>query len=36
LTALIWKGKRSWLMWLMLLPGLFAIIFALGEILIPH
>ncbi|RPJ24001.1 MAG: hypothetical protein EHM33_19260 [Chloroflexi bacterium] len=36
LTALIWKGERSWLMWLMLLPGLFAIIFALAEILIPH
>ena len=36
LTALIWKGERSWLVWLMLLPGLFAILFALGEILVPH
>ena len=36
LGALIWKGERSWLLWLMLLPGLFAILFALGEILVPH
>ena len=36
LIALIWKGERSWLVWLMLLPGLFAILFALGEILVPH
>ncbi len=36
LFALIWKHEHSWLLWLMLLPGLFAIIFALGEILFPH
>ncbi len=36
LISLLWKGERSWLVWLMLLPGLFAIIFALGEILFPH
>lgn len=36
LGALIWKGERSWLVWLMLLPGLFAILFALGEIFFPH
>jgi hypothetical protein len=36
LTALVWKGERSWRIWLMLLPGLFAILFALGEILAPH
>ncbi len=36
LFALIWKHEHSWLLWLMLLPGLFAIIFALGEILSPH
>jgi hypothetical protein len=36
LVALIWKRERSWLLWLMLLPGLFAIVFALGEILVPH
>jgi len=36
LAAIIWKQERSWLAWLMLLPGLFAILFALGEILFPH
>lgn len=36
LTSIIWRGERSWLVWLMLLPGLFAILFALGEILYPH
>ena len=36
LSALIWKRERSWLIWLMLLPGLFAILFALGEVLVPH
>jgi hypothetical protein len=36
LFALIWKRERSWLVWLMLLPGLFAIAFSLGEILVPH
>lgn len=36
LSALIWKKERSWLVWLMLIPGLFAILFSLGEILVPH
>ena len=36
LLAIIWKGERSWLLWLMLLPGVFAILFTLGEILYPH
>jgi len=36
LIALFWKREHSWLIWLMLLPGLFAILFALGEILVPH
>jgi hypothetical protein len=36
LVAIIWKRERSWLVWLMLLPGLFAIFFASGEILFPH
>ena len=36
LITLIWKHERSWLVWLMLLPGMFAILFALGEILVPH
>ena len=36
LSALIWKREPSVLVWLMLIPGLFAILFALGEILFPH
>ena len=36
LSALIWKAERSWLVWLMLLPGLFAILFVLGEFFSPH
>ena len=36
LLAIIWKRERAWLVWLMLLPGLFAIAFALGELLYPH
>ena len=36
LAALTWKHERSWLIWLTLAPGLFAILFALGEILVPH
>ena len=36
LVSIIWKRERSWLVWLLLLPGLFAILFALGEILYPH
>ena len=36
LYAVIGKGERSWVMWLMLIPGLFAILFALGEVLVPH
>jgi hypothetical protein len=36
LTALIAKHERSWLVWLVLIPGLFAILFSLGEILVPH
>ena len=36
LLALVWKRERSWLVWLMLLPGLFAFAFSLGEILYPH
>jgi putative hydrolase of the HAD superfamily len=36
LLAILWKRERSWLLWVMLLPGLFAILFAAGEILYPH
>lgn len=36
LTALLARHERSWLVWFMLIPGLFAILFSLGEILVPH
>jgi hypothetical protein len=36
ILALVWKRERSWLLWVMLIPGLFAILFALGEVLVPH
>lgn len=36
LVVIIWRHERSWLIWLMLLPGLFAIVFAMGEVLVPH
>jgi hypothetical protein len=36
LLAILWRGERSWLVWLMLLPGGFAALFALGEVLYPH
>ena len=36
LIALIWKRERSWLVWIVLIPGLFAILFTIGEILYPH
>jgi len=36
LLAVIWKRERSWMLWLMLVPGLFAILFTLGEVLFPH
>jgi hypothetical protein len=35
LEAVIANRERSWLVWLMLLPGLFALLFALGEMLMP-
>jgi hypothetical protein len=35
-VAIFWKRERSWLLWLMLLPGLFAIVFTVGELLYPH
>lgn len=34
--ALLWKKDRSIAVWLCLIPGLFAIAFLLGELLIPH
>ena len=36
LVAVIWRRERSWVVWLTLLPGLFAIFFVLGEFLVPH
>jgi hypothetical protein len=36
LIAIVKNCERSWLIWLMLLPGLFAMLFSLGEILYPH
>ena len=36
LVAIIWKRERSWLAWLMFLPGLFAILLSAGELLFPH
>ena len=36
LIAVIWKKERSWMVLVPLLPGLFAILFILGEFLVPH
>ncbi|HEY3310457.1 MAG TPA: hypothetical protein VGK00_02345 [Anaerolineales bacterium] len=34
--ALAWRKERSRLLWLLLLPGLFAIWFTAGELFYPH
>ncbi len=36
LIAVIRKHERSWLVWLTILPGLFVLVFVLGEFLVPH
>ena len=36
LIAVIRRHERSWLVWLTILPGLFVLIFVLGEFLVPH
>ena len=36
LIAVIRRHERSWLVWLAILPGLFALVFMLGEFLVPH
>jgi nicotinamide riboside transporter PnuC len=36
LIAVIRRHERSWLVWLAILPGLFALFFVLGEFLVPH
>lgn len=32
----VMRRERSWLVWLTLLPGLFVLVFVLGEFLAPH
>lgn len=36
LIAAIRQHERSWLVWLVILLGLFAFVFVLGEFLVPH
>jgi peptidoglycan/LPS O-acetylase OafA/YrhL len=36
LVAVVKAHERSWLVWLAILPGLFALLFVLGEFLVPH
>jgi uncharacterized membrane protein len=36
LIAIIRNHERSWLVWLTLLPGASALLFVLGEFLVPH
>ena len=36
LIAIIRKHERSWLVWLSILPGTFALLLVLGEFLLPH
>ena len=36
LVAVVRQRERSWLVWLMLLPGMFVLFFLLGEFLVPH
>lgn len=36
LIAVIWKHERAVLVWMTMLPGLFVIVFLLGEFLVPH
>ena len=36
LIAILRKHERSWLVWLAVLPGAFALLFTLGEFLVPH
>jgi hypothetical protein len=36
LLAVLRSRERSWLVWLTILPGAFALFFVLGEFLLPH
>jgi uncharacterized membrane protein len=36
LIAIIRNHERSWLVWLTILPGASALLFVLGEFLLPH
>jgi hypothetical protein len=34
--AILRRGERSWVLWLVLLPGLWVLFMLLGEFLVPH
>jgi hypothetical protein len=36
LMAVIRQRERSWLVWLTILPGLFVVLFLIGEVVAPH
>jgi hypothetical protein len=36
LIAIIGRHERSWLVWLTILPGVSALLFIMGEFLVPH
>lgn len=36
LVAVIRQHERSWLTWLMIVPGLFVLFLLVGELLFPH
>jgi hypothetical protein len=36
LIAVIRQHERSWLVWLMIVPGLFVLFLLVGELLFPH
>jgi len=36
LTAIVRQHERSWILWIMILPGVMMLFFLLGEFLIPH
>jgi len=36
LIAVVRRRERSWLVWLTIPPGLFILVFVLGEFLVPH
>lgn len=34
--AIVWRKERSWVVWLILLPGLMMLFLLVGELLVPH